>query len=349
MDTTLYETFAKDLCEILSNPRMNKTNLFVKIFEIFEYDAQNEFTGEFWKSVATSSCNTNTVAGLLTDKLYTKSKWLYDSSKDQYLQQDMASLLFLELLLHLVERLRKKDDIGFLKNFSSLVGRSDEATLLSVSMDDIEYFMLTTPDNKEKIKKVIRDINGAFIKLKQPRSGNYSLNHVCTTFCRGLINERLGIKVDNREFNDLFERENTLLEDPKQENMPSHIRLITQEELEELMTKSKGPTYTGEKDHEPQLSISEALASLHNTKYATTGPKTTVQPQSVITVKYENRPECPHGSKCYRKNTKHLNEFSHTSHSKRWKRWKGGGGGKSKRHRSSSKRTNRTRRFTRRR
>ena len=292
MDAEKVGTFAKDLCEILTKSRMNKKDLFVKIFEIFEYDAHHEFAGEFWKSVATRPCNTNTVAELLTNKLYTKSKWLYDSDKDQYLQQDMASLLFLDLLLHLVEQLRKKyrGEFTFLENFSSLVGKSDEATILNVSIDNLEYFMLTTPDNKDKIKRTIRDINDAFIKLEQPRSGNYSLNHVCTSFCRGLINEHSGRKVDNHEFNQLFEIEQTLLENPRQENMPPNIRLITPEELENLMTKSKGQIYIGESGPKRQLPTSILLAKLHDPIYDVSGKYMTVEYQPVKPVRGVDKP-----------------------------------------------------------
>lgn len=305
MDAEKVGTFSKDLCEILSKPRMNKTDLFVKIFEIFEYDAQHEFTGEFWKSVATRSCNTNTVAGLLTNKLYTKSKWLYDSIKNQILQQDMAGLLFLELLLHLVEQLRKKyrSNITFLENFSSLVGRSDEANILNGSIDNLEYFMLTTPDNKDKIKRAIIDINDAFIELKQPRSGNYSLNHVCTSFCRGLINDHIGRKVDSSEFNQLFEREKMLLENPRQEIMPTNIRLITPDELDNLTKKSKGPFYVGKFEPKQQVSTSLLLMNLHDPKYKPSGKYMTV----------EDKPICRYDPNCYQKNESHNAEFRHPS------------------------------------
>lgn len=313
MDAEQVGTFAKDLCEILTKSRMNKTDLFGKIFEIFEYDAHHEFAGEFWKSVATRPCNTNTVAGLLTNKLYTKSKWLYDSAKDQYLQQDMASLLFLDLLLHLVEQLQKKRKITFLENFSSLVGQSDEATILNVSIDNLEYFMLTTPDNKDKIKRTIRDINYAFIKLEQPRSGNYSLNHVCTSFCRGLINNHFKRKVDNDEFIRLFEIEQTLLENPRQENMPRNIRLITPEELENLMTKSKGQIYIGESGPKRQLPTSLLLAKLHDPIYDVSGKYMTVKDQSVKPVRGVDKPICRYDPKCYRTNEFHNADFRNPS------------------------------------
>ena len=361
MDAEQVGTFAKDLCEILTKPRMNKTDLFGKIFEIFEYDAHHEFAGEFWKSVATRQCNTNTVAGLLTNKLYTKSKWLYDSAKDQYLQQDMASLLFLDLLLHLVEQLRKKckykitflDKITFLENFSSLVGKSDEATILNVSIDNLEYFMLTTPDNTYKIKRTIRDINYAFIKLEQPRSGNYSLNHVCTSFCRGLINQYYRRDVDNDEFNRLFEIEQTLLENPSQENMPPNIRLITPDELENITTKSKGPIYIGQQGPKRQLHTSQLLAELHDERYNTASNRyMTHEGQPVTSVRGEYKPICPFDPVCYQRAASHNAHFRHPSRETRLPDGgKAADGGRKRRttknkhhrHRPSTRRTTRRR------
>ena len=211
--------------------------------------------------------------------------------------------------------------------------------------------MLTTPDNKDKIKRTIIDINTAFIKLNQPRSGNYSLNHVCTSFCRGLINHYRGTPVDNNEFKKLFEIEKTLLENPRQENMPPNIRLITPEELENLMTKSKGPIYIGEPGPKRQLPTSVLLANLHDPTYAVSGKYRTVENQPVNTVRGADKPICRYEPNCYQTNEYHNAEFRHPSRETR----SPDGGRKrrttknkyhrrrSKRHRPSTKRRTRRR------
>jgi hypothetical protein len=316
--------FAKDLCDIIDKITPLKVQvkvkqeLFAKIFEIFDQDASEGHKGMFWDAVIDQKCiYGKTYGDKLNVKLprimYRTSNKLFnrETGQEKYIQ--VVSLLFLELLLDLIRKLKDKysssSDREILHNFISLVEHSDTSGVLNIGIDNLSNFLELTTDNKERLKTVIKQIDNEFERIQYERKGNYSLAHLIRNYCKGLIGESADDD-DDSDDDDAANGDGDI----------SGWEIV------------KDVDFTPEKS---KLPIETAFKLLHSE----------LQQGSTVTF---SKPICRYGPNCYQTNAEHIAKFDHSSREKL-----GGGRKQqtkrikhSTRRRSSSKRT---RRHTRRR
>lgn len=223
--------YSQDLCNIMKNTmtKQHKLELFDKIFEILDQDVVTRLNApneELWYDTCNRNCpdSESSVKDIIMTIFYTKGKHIFNTKTHITSVTDgLPRILFFELLLHLIEKLDKKTDYDkdYFKGFITTVNRSDNSGILSNGVSDIEYFMMVTTENKEKIQRLLRDIDSKFT-TDAPRQGNYTLTHVISSYCN-LILRRLG--PHSRPHSQPYSRQDSLPE------WGSYLRLATPEEI----------------------------------------------------------------------------------------------------------------------
>jgi hypothetical protein len=278
------EYFASELCSILDKitplkqTSSNKQILFDTIFKIFEQDAEKGAKGKFWEAVIDLKCDDK---AKLKDKLprimYRTSNQLFNKKTGQVKYNQVASLLFLELLWDLILKLKDKfghlPDKNFLENFILLVEDSDTSGVLNIGVDDVNYFLELTTENTEKLKSVIRMINREFEIKKYERNGNYSLAHLIRNYCKGLIGAPAAA-----------------------DDAADDAAAAVDDDWEIVV---------GEPEPKSKLTVEQALEVLHH-------PLPLQPGTAFISSDKSSKKICPFGYKCYRiNNPEHISQFRH--------------------------------------
>ena len=196
------EQYSKELCAIMIVPitKHNKLELFDKIFEILDQDVIRsiehtplEVHRRLWYNTCNQFCTTPSskrVMDLIRDIFYTQGKPIFDKGRDIItVNIGLPRVLFFELLLYLIEKLNDKEyNKEYFEGFIATVNESDSSGILSYGVSDIEYFIMVTNENVEKIKVLLHMIDSTFTH-DAPRNGNYTLAHVISSYCNGKLIE----------------------------------------------------------------------------------------------------------------------------------------------------------------
>jgi hypothetical protein len=199
------EQYSKELCDIMMvNPIsiIDKEHLFNKIFEILDQDVIRslehtplEVDRRLWYNTCNRFCPTTSsskrVIDLISDTFYTQGKPVFHIEGGIItINIGLPRVLFFELLLYLIEKLNDKEyDKEYFEGVIATVNDSDNSGILSYGVSDIDYFMMVTNENVEKIGQLLRSIDSKFTD-DAPRHGNYTLAHVISSYCNGKLIER---------------------------------------------------------------------------------------------------------------------------------------------------------------
>ena len=266
-----------------------------------------------------------------------------------------------------------------LSNLADLVGLTDNERILNAAVIDIDNFLMITTESKEEIQHIIDAIHSIFIKqLQIGIPDNISIQITISVICKHKLKElkcptvpdntpKPKPKTDIKSWDEIM--------DKTRANLAAGItREIVKTEFKPLLTPTDetskfryAPPQQGikKKKKPPGPIIGQQRPALSLPKAAPAAP--VVLPTLSHRVPEaqahnrgthsKNKPKCPRGSDCYRKNPEHLREFYHHGRSpppETKKHWRpGGGSGKSKRTKrrrrlSSTKRTRRRRLSTKR-
>ena len=286
------EDFASELCRILDKildkkfplkpNSKNKQFLFDTIFKIFKQDAEKGAKGKFWEAVIDLKCDDkSTLKDKLPRIMYRTSNQLFNKKSGQVKYNQVASLLFLELVLDLILKLKDKFggsvDREFLQNFILLVEDSDTSGVLNIGVDDVNYFLKLTTENTDKLQRVIRMINREFEIKEYERKGNYSLAHLIRNYCKGLIGAPAAA-------------------DDAADDAAAAAAAAVDDDWEIVVD---------EPEPKPKLTIEQALEVLHHTLPLQPGT-------AFISSDKSSKKICPFGYKCYRiNNPVHISQFRH--------------------------------------
>lgn len=268
-----------------------------------------------------------------------------------------------------------------LSNLADLVGFTDNERILNAAVIDIGNFLMITTESKDEIRVIIDAIHKIFtqqLQIDTPDNipDNISIQITISVICKHKLKElkcptvpdntpKPKPKTDIKSWDEIT--------DKTRANLAAGItRTIVKTELKPLLTLTPtdetskfryAPPQQGikKKKKPPGPIIGQQRPALSLPKAAPAAP--VVLPTLSHRVPEaqahnrgthsKNKPKCPRGSDCYRKNPEHLREFYHHGRSpppETKKHWRpGGGSGKSKRTKrrrhSSTKRTrHRTRR-----
>jgi len=312
--------YSQDLCNIMKNTmtKQHKLELFDKIFEILDQDVVTRLNApneELWYDTCNRNCpdSESSVKDIIMTIFYTKGKHIFNTKTHITSVTDgLPRILFFELLLHLIEKLDKKTDYDkdYFKGFITTVNRSDNSGILSNGVSDIEYFMMVTTENKEKIQRLLRDIDSKFT-TDAPRQGNYTLTHVISSYCN-LILRRLG--PHSRPHSQPYSRQDSLPE------WGSYLRLATPEEISfksiiqqaaQVEQRNRMIEAIRERDAqqlaEIQLKRQEHERRMHEMK-----------------AQEDTRPDCKYDSICFQRGEQHWKDFQHKNQQEPVERPRGG-------------------------
>ena len=300
------EKFAEELCDItdkitpLKQTVNDKNNLYQKIFEIFEQDAKNGNSGEFWEAVIDMKCKTQGKLKEVIERImYKQSHQIWNEKTGIIKYVDVPSLLFLELLLHLIQQLKKisKPSHKFLKNFILVVEHSDTSGILNIGVDYLDFFLKITRENKKKLTTVIQAINNEFTQNGYKRSGNYSLAHIIRNYCNGLLGI-VDADVDDAAAAaaaaDADDWELLDVQDSYSDDQPR----MTVEEAQKIL-------------HRPDL-LPPASSAYAGFDRADAGFDRADAGFDRADAGFDTRPECKYGLECYQRNPEHLAKFKHS-------------------------------------
>jgi len=225
------EEYAREICEIISkdNPKSNKIKLFNLIFEILWDNA--ELDDDIWDEVCNSNCNGEQIKDMLQRLFYTKSKLLIRPVSLSAYKMDIPSILFLELLIHLIQSISKTAyNKEKLEGLIITINRSDNSGILNIGIDNVDFFLQITKENHEKIPRLLQDIDKAFTDQDIRREGNYSLGHVLGGYCKGILQK-------NHDLESSLSQTYMYESDPDDDGDTVHVelpRVATKEEEDEF-------------------------------------------------------------------------------------------------------------------
>lgn len=194
------EEYASEICEIISkyNPKSNKFRLFNLIFEILWDNA--ELDADIWEEVCNSNCNGEQIKDMLQLLFYTKSKLLIRPVSLSAYKMDVPSILFLELLIHLIQSISRAEyNKEKLEGLIITINRSDNSGILNIGIDNVDFFLHITKENREKIPGLLQVIDQAFTDQEIRREGNYSLGHVLGGYCKGLLQKNHDLELSSSQ------------------------------------------------------------------------------------------------------------------------------------------------------
>ena len=236
------QEYAREICEIISkdNPTSNKTRLFNLIFEILWDNADLE--ADIWDEVCNSNCNEEQIKDILQRIFYTKSKLLIRPISLSAYKMDVPSILFLELLIHLIQSISETEyNKEKLEGLIITINRSDNSGILNIGIDNVDFFLQITRENREKIPRLLQDIDRAFTVQDIRREGNYSLGHVLGGYCKGLLQKNRHLDSPLSPLDDMYKSDSDK-DDTVHVELP---RVATQAEEKEFdrieLTRSSPP------------------------------------------------------------------------------------------------------------
>ena len=269
-----------------------------------------------------------------------------------------------------------------LSNLAGLVGLTDNERILNAAVIDIGNFLIITTESKDEIQAIIKAIHNIFTQqLQIDIPDNISIQITISVICKHKLKE---LKCPTVPDDIPKPKPKTYIKSwdeirvKTQANLTAGItREIVKTEFKPLLTltdetskfryappqqvikKKKKPPGPIIGQQRPALSLPKAAPAAPVVLPTLSHRVPEAQARNRGTHS-ENKPKCPRGSDCYRKNPEHLREFYHFGRSPppetKKPIWKpGGGSGKSTRTRrrlSSTKRTrrrHRTKRSTKRR
>ena len=205
MSKKTFQEYAREICEIISkdNPKSNKNNLFDLIFEILWDNA--ELHDDIWDEVCNSDCNEEQIKDILQRIFYTKSKLLIRPISLSAYKMDVPSILFLELLIHLIQSISKTEyNKEKLEGLIITINRGDNSGILNIGIDNVDFFLQITKENREKIPRLLQYIDRAFTVQDIRREGNYSLGHVLGGYCKGLLQKNHDLESSLSPLDDMY-------------------------------------------------------------------------------------------------------------------------------------------------
>lgn len=236
------QEYAREICEIISkdNTKSNKNDLFDLIFQILWDNADLE--ADIWDEVCNSDCNEEQIKDMLQRIFYTKSKLLIRPISLSAYKMDVPSILFLELLIHLIQSISKTEyNKEKLEGLIITINRSDNSGILNIGIDNVDFFLQITKENREKIPRLLQVIDRAFTDKEIRREGNYSLGHVLGGYCKGLLQKNHHLESSSSLLNDMYESDSDE-DDTVHVELP---RVATQAEEKEFdrieLTRSSPP------------------------------------------------------------------------------------------------------------
>jgi len=333
---SIVQEYAKRIYEITTSKPLNKADLFDLLSEIlWKYAEDSEY--DMWDAVFKSNHNEYAIADLLTKLFVIDSKWLKLIDQDHEYRKPGPSILFLELLLHIIQYINHQEDISEpkLDGVIRIVNRSDNSNILNLGIPDdgVLFFKKCSRETRTDIDSVLNGINHEFDSKKFVRSGNYTLSHVVTSFCEQLLEppevkplsnadakinaekkEESSAKVSVIQVTVLDEQQQELLDMKEEQKFrKERIRLNNIKKEEDARKKQ-------------QQVLDDLRIQVERTKAAAAAAGPRIYP-------------CKYGDKC-RRNTQHNYDDNGILHKDNYSHpdkpsWMGGGGG------SRNKQTNR--------
>ena len=347
------QTDTNKLCSVLSETPKVPTKIFETIFELLEKDSNTDTRdGRLWKKICHGVC-----AGSKENPIELMKRYFYKSSRllmrrdEYYVDKEIPSILLLELLLYIINRVRDGPySNDWLDKFSSAAYTSDGNGILSVGMGaDIDYLKLVTTEEIPEIETALESIKKEFATLGITYQGNYTLGQVVGIYCQELLkNRQNGDKSKSlKRSRDTDSGGNTTDYD-----WHGYIRRATPEEIliynHDKTRSGVSPDDIAKRNAETKAILDHLNEELARINAAKMDSKPSKKPNLT--------PECIYGSACNRTNPYHLRKYYHPRPGTKQPdkpNWRPGGGSKSKRstHRRSTKRrrpsTKLTRRHTR--
>jgi hypothetical protein len=317
------DQYSQELCAIMNVPstRLNKPELFDKIFEILNQDVIRsmedtplEVDYRLWYNTCTKYCGEHSTKGvldLLRDVFYTEGKPIVYTKKGMITHNiGLPRVLFFELLLHLIEQLSEKAKHDYNKEYFegiiTIVNDGDNSGILSYGVSDIDYFIFVTNENVEKIIIKLGEIDSKFTTTA-PRQGNYTLAHVISSYCTLILREKSDFSLSQSQPDSQPDSDpNSLM------NVPSdwrvNIQLATQDDIKRYNTHKVSEERrqkiedTMRRDAEQVAKLKLEINELERKKHAR---------MADTEQKKDNRPECFYDGVCYQRGAEHWRDFQH--------------------------------------
>ncbi len=320
--------YSKELCDIMRVPgnKLDNITLFDKIFEILDQDVTRsieptlEDDAQLWYNTCNEFCTeSRKVTDILRDIFYTEGKHIvYISTGMITANIGLPRVLFFELLLYLIEKLsKKKYNKEYFQGFITTVNESDSSGILSYGVSDIEYFIMVTNENVERIELLLRRIDSKFTD-DAPRNGNYTLAHVISSYCNGKLIEHKDLILSQSQSDAQPDLDPISLM-----NVPSdwrdNIELATQDDIIAYNTH-KVSEEQRQKIEDTKKRDEEQLAKLRlerkelerkELERKELERKEHARRMREKTEQEDTRPVCYRAPNCYRRNKQHWRDFQH--------------------------------------
>ena len=388
MESDLQERVNYYNTELSKDYSNDKESLFKKLFELFWETAINPTTNDLILMVfkTTHTSQEKTIKGYfyqLFNRLSTPYRVINtynDGTTDTIIKsrgEIIISVLFLKFIYYFASRIL---ELGHsspelceqLSNLADLVGLTDNEGILNAAVIDIDNFLMITTEPKDEIRAITEAIHNIFTQqLKIEIPDNISIQITISVICKHKLKElKCPTVSDDTPKPEIVSRSwDDTMALVSAKTAEGITRKIVKTELEPLLTlthdssKPHNPSkcrYTSawlrpgitknvRRQQPPALSLPKAApaAPVFSSTLSHRVPEAQARNRGTHS---ENKPECPHGSACYRKNPEHFRNFYHPGRSPppvTKKPWRGGGGsGKSthtRRRRLSTRRTKRRR------
>ena len=310
--------YSKDLCDIMRVPgnQLKKLELFDKIFEILDQDVTRsieptlEDDAQLWYNTCNEFCTeSRKVTDILRDIFYTEGKHIvYISTGMITANIGLPRVLFFELLLYLIEKLSEKAkhdyNKAYFQGFITTVNESDNSGILSYGVSDIEYFIMVTNENVDRIESLLSMIDSKFTH-DAPRNGNYTLAHVISSYCNGKLREHKDLILSQSQSQSDAQPDldpNSLMNVPP--DWKANIQLATLEDIKRY-NEHKVSEEQRQKIEDTKRRDEEQLAKLRLER------EEHARRMREKTEQEDTRPVCDRAPNCYRLNKQHWREFQH--------------------------------------
>lgn len=329
---SIAQEYAKKIYEITTSEPLNKEELFDLLSEILWKYAEFSEEYDMWDAVFNS--DDPNIKDLLTKLFVIDSKWLHLTGQDHDYKKEGPSILFLELLLHIIQYINHEEDKSEpkLNGVIRIVNRSDNSSILNLGIpeDGVLFFKKCSRENPTDIDSALNGINHEFDSNKFVRSGNYTLSHVVSSFCEQLLEPP---QVKQRSDANVQAKETA---ENKEKSSGGHYRVtVLDEEHQDILDMKEGQKLRLEKIRLDQIKKEEE-ARKHQQQVVHELRRQVEQMEKTVAAAGD-KPICRYGVNCFRRHNKeHVKDYSHPPLNQTSKHsWNGGGGG------SRNKQTNR--------
>jgi hypothetical protein len=316
--------YSQELCAIMNVPstRLNKLELFDKIFEILNQDVIRSMEDtpldvdyRLWYNTCTKYCGKHSTKGvldLLRDVFYTEGKpILYTKTGMITHNIGLPRVLFFELLLHLIEQLSEKAKHDYNKEYFegiiTIVNDGDNSGILSYGVSDIDYFIFVTNENVEKIIIKLGEIDFKFTTTA-PRQGNYTLAHVISSYCNLILRKNGHCSLPQSQPDSQPDSDpNSLMNVPC--DWRGNIQLATQDDIRAYNTH-KVSEERRQKIEDTKRRDAEQVAKLISEREEYARRMSEKKKPDDMKQK-DDRPECFYDGVCYQRGAEHWRDFQH--------------------------------------